>query len=390
MKRVLALALCICLALTGCKSAPNDTESQVIEPASYVYPEEYASMDDAELVDGLEESVYESLVSELDSDDYLVEDVEVSYVSQEYLDELSSNSKANIFFGYSLEEVIDHFGGTPYVFTNDGGSTVVREFESYDDTWEQVATNVAMGAGVIVVCATVTAVAPAAGAPTAVTAIFTFATNGAVIGSAIDASVSGTVTGIMKGIETGDAGKAIKAAMLGASEGFKSGAIIGAATGGAAEGLGLLRATRNGLTMSEAAEIQMESKLPLQIIQDMRNMEEYEIYKSANLEACTMKTAEGTRTVLARDLDMKIVDNNGLTNRERMLKGMNPIDENGISFEYHHVGQKNDGALALLTRSEHDMPGLHFGQESEIERQAFNSERVSINKYLAELYPEAA
>lgn len=210
------------------------------------------------------------------------------------------------------------------------------------------------------------------------------------VGSAIDATVSGTVTGIMKGMETGDVEESIKAAILGASEGFKSGAIIGAATGGAAEGLGLLRASRNGLTMSEAAAIQMESKLPLQIIQDMRNMEEYEIYKGANLEAYTMKTAEGTRTVLARDLDMKIVDDNGLTNRERMLKGMNPIDENGISFEYHHVGQKNDGALALLTRSEHDMPGLHFGQESEIERRAFNSERASINRYLAELYPEAA
>ena len=383
MKRVLALALCICLVLAGCKGAPSDTESQVIKPVSYAYPEEYASMDDTELVDGLEESVYESLVSELGSDDYLVEDVEVSYVSQEYLDELASNSKKNIFFGYSLEEVINHFGETPYVFTNDGGSTVVREFESY------VATNVAMGAGVIVVCATVTAVAPAVGAPTAVTAIFTFATKGAVIGSAIDASVSGTVAGVMKGMETGDAKEAIKAAMLGASEGFKSGAIIGATTGGAAEGAGLLRASRNGLTVSEAAAIQMESKLPLRIIQDMRNVEEYEIYKSANLKACTVKTADGTRTVLARDLDMKIVDNNGLTNRERMLDGLNPIDENGISLEYHHIGQKNDGALALLTRSEHDMPGLHFGQESEIERRAFNSERASINKYLIELYPEA-
>ena len=87
---------------------------------------------------------------------------------------------------------------------------------------------------------------------------------------------------------------------------------------------------------------------------------------------------EGTRTILARDLDMQIVDENGMTNLQRLQNGKNAVDANGNPFEWHHVGQKNDGALAMLSRTEHDAKGLHFAQESEIERQAFNTEKVYI------------
>lgn len=379
MKRLISLLLCGCLALAGCASNAS-TSSEVVAPQSYSYPAEYDSANDPDIVEGLEESVYMSLLDSLDSDEYVIDEVEVAHVSKEYLDELSWNSQENVFFGYTLSEIKDYFADTPYVFTVEDGQTVVKPFESYDETWEKVAANVATGTGVILVLVTVSAVAPAVGAPAAITAIFTFATEGAVAGAVIDASISGAVSGIVTGYETGDVDEAIKSASLAASEGYKMGAIIGAATGGAYEGIGLLRASRNGLTMSEAAAIQMESKLPLSIIKDMRNMEEYEVYKNAGLKAYTVKTSQGMRTVLARDLDMARLDENGLTNLQRMEKGLNPIDENGIPFEYHHVGQKNDGALAMLSRSEHDAPGLHFNQESEIERNLFNSERSEINK----------
>lgn len=388
MKRLLSLLLCCCLALAGCASDAPTTE--LVAPESYSYPAEFESANDPEIIEGLEESIYLDLIDSLDSNEYMVDKVEVAHVSKEYLDELNWNSQENVFFGYTLSDIKDYFGDTPYVFTVEEGQTIAKPFESYDETWEMVATNVATGTGVILVLVTVSAVAPAVGAPAAITAIFTFATEGAVAGAVIDASISGAVTGIVTGVETGDIDEALKSATLAASEGYKMGAIIGAATGGAAEGIGLLRASRNGLTMSEAAAIQMESKLPLSIIKDMRNMEEYEVYKSAGLKACTVKTPQGTRTVLARDLDMARLDENGLTNYQRMQKGLNPLDENGVPFEYHHVGQKNDGALALLSRSEHDMPGLHFNQESEIERQLFNSERAEINRnIIIQLYPSA-
>ena len=395
MRRLLTALLCACLVLSGCATTPS-SETQIVEPVSYHYPDEYASPADPEIAEGLEESVYASLREALNSEDFLIDEVEVAYVSQEYLDELQYNSQENVFFGYTLPEIRDYFEGAPYVFTVENGATVVKPFEDYDDTWERVAVNVATGTGVIAVCATVTVLAPAVGAPTAVTAIFTFATGGAVSGAVVDAAISGVFTGITTGVQTGDIGQAIKAAALSASEDYKCGAIIGAAAAGAAEGVGLLKASKYakkageaGLTMSEAAKVQLESGFSLKTIRNMRNMDEYEVYKSAGLKECIVKTPEGTRRVLARDLDMKITDKDGRTNLQRMEKGLNPIDENGVTYDYHHVGQKNDGTLALLSKHEHRMSGLHSKQMSEIERNAFNREKRQINKIsAAQLYEQ--
>lgn len=395
MRRLLTALLCACLVLSGCATTPS-SETQIVEPVSYHYPDEYASPADPEIAEGLEESVYASLREALNSEDFLIDEVEVAYVSQEYLDELQYNSQENVFFGYTLPEIRDYFEGVPYVFTVENGVTVVKPFEDYDDTWEQVAVNVATGTGVIAVCATVTVLAPAVGAPTEVTAIFTFATGGAVSGAVVDAAISGVFTGITTGVQTGDIEQAIKAAALSASEDYKCGAIIGAAAAGAAEGVGLLKASKYakkageaGLTMSEAAKVQLESGFSLKTIRNMRNMDEYEVYKSAGLKECIVKTPEGTRRVLARDLDMKIADKDGRTNLQRMEKGLNPIDENGVTYDYHHVGQKNDGTLALLSKHEHRMSGLHSKQMSEIERNAFNREKRQINKIsAAQLYEQ--
>lgn len=396
MKRLIAVLLSACLALCGCATSAS-SESELVAPVSYEFPSEFASMSDPELVESLEDSVYESLLATFGSDEFVVDEVEVAYVSKEYLDEFAYNSQENVFFGYSLFDIKEYFGDTPYVFTVEDGQTVAKPFEDYDDTWDQVAANVATGTGVIAVCVIVTVLAPAVGAPAAVTAIFTFATTGAVTGAAIDATVSGAFSGIATGIKTGSVEDAVKAAALSASEGYKCGAIIGAVTGAGVEGVGLLRASKYakasgeaGLTINEVATVQLESGYSLKTIRNMRNMEEYAVYKDAGLEEIVVKTPQGTRKILAREVDMVRVDENGLTNIERMQKGLNPLDENGIAFEYHHVGQKNDGALALLSRSEHDTPGLHFAQDSEIERQLFNAERLEINMILAERYLLAA
>lgn len=389
MKRLVAALLIACLSLTGCTGGIT-IGSNVVSPRSYEYPEEYASLSDPELVDSLEEGVYNSLVAELDSNEYLVEEVQVAYISQEYLDELSFNSKENVFFGYTLDDVIAHFGSTPYVFTAADGKTVVKEFESYDDTWDQIASNVAAGTGVIVILATISFAAPVVGAPQALTAVFTFATKGAVVGAAIEAPVSGAIAGIMTGLETGDPNEAIKSAALSASEGYKMGAIVGGATGALSEFTWLKSASANGLTMSQAATIQKESRYPLEVIQDMRNMDEYLVYKEAGLKPCTVATPYGKRTVLARDLDLARKDAEGYTNLYRMEHGKPPLDANGHPYELHHIGQKNNGALAILTREEHDSKGLHIMQESEIDRPIFDSERKQLYRNIAPLYSEAA
>ena len=67
-----------------------------------------------------------------------------------------------------------------------------------------------------------------------------------------------------------------------------------------------------------------------------------------------------------------------------MMEGKAPLDSAGKSFELHHIGQKNDGTLAILTRSEHDNAALHgYVKQSEIDRPAFNTIREEFWKAMA-------
>lgn len=56
-------------------------------------------------------------MSDLDSSDYFVENVQAVYISQEYLDELAFNSQENVYFGYTLSELNAQFQGEKYIFT---------------------------------------------------------------------------------------------------------------------------------------------------------------------------------------------------------------------------------------------------------------------------------
>jgi hypothetical protein len=76
------------------------------------------------------------------------------------------------------------------------------------------------------------------------------------------------------------------------------------------------------------------------------------------------------------DINLSRVDEYGRTNLERMLSGKAPLDSTGKPFELHHIGQKNNGSLAILTSKEHDAASLHgFVSKSEIDRDAFNATR---------------
>ena len=81
------------------------------------------------------------------------------------------------------------------------------------------------------------------------------------------------------------------------------------------------------------------------------------------------------------DIDLYRIDSKGRTNIERMKQGLAPQDSNGISYELHHIGQKKNGTLAILSQSEHDNPAIHgflkrteahaTGTNWDKERQAF-------------------
>lgn len=420
MKRIISLILACALILSGCAQAQgtsvvtyeteqvevqneslnnsdevnkevkeNDqlneeiptAEEEDADPSPYEYVVDFESLDDADLMRYVEDNIYAELVEKLDSDEYFVENVSTAYVSQEYIDELTFNSQSNIYFGFTLAELDEMFQGTRYVFTlGEEGDTIVTAFEEYDDTYEKVIKNVAMGSGVILVCVTVSVVTGGVGAP-AVSMIFAASARTGTIYALSSGALSAVAAGVVTGIQTKDMEQAKEAALLAGSESFKWGAISGVISGGASEAIVLKGATMKGLTMNEAAVIQKESKYPVEVIKQFHNIEEYEVFKTANLKPYMIN---GKTALVRADIDLKQLDELERTNLRRMELGLAPLDANGASYELHHIGQEADATLAILTQAEHDNAVLHgYKIISEIDRKAFAAQRRKFWKTMA-------
>ncbi|MBR6383284.1 MAG: HNH/ENDO VII family nuclease [Lachnospiraceae bacterium] len=403
IKRIISVFLIFIIAFIGCKPQnissstemiPVSVDNQGVEEEEF--PEVlldadgnvlYSSMSDEDLLEYIENDLYYKIVRELDNDEYFVESISAKYISQEYLDEIEYNSKPNIYFGYTLAELDEEFQGTRYVFTlGENGETVVKEFQEYDDTYDQIVRNVAIGTGVILVCVVVSIVTHGAGA-VAVSTMFAVAAKTGTVVALSDGALSAVVCGAIEGIETGDVEKALKTGALEGSKSFKWGAIVGCVTGGATKFYDLYKGTQTGLSLSEVATIQKESKLPTDIIKQFHSMEEYKVFAEANLEP---KVINGKSVLFNNNIDWHdTLDELGRNNLERVKKGLAPIDATGQKYELHHIGQNADGTLAILTQAEHDKPGLHgFKLVSEIDRNEFNQFRTKFWKTIGKMIEE--
>lgn len=402
MKKFIALILTIAIFLTGCSfenvanisseiSSITDSSDMAIDDSKIGKQNNITSLDDPNLPELIEENVYNELIDSLNDSNYFVENVQAIYISQEYIDELEYNSQANIYFGYTLDELNQVFEGNKFVFTtDDNGQTTVKAFEEYDDTYDKIIRNVAIGTGVILICVTVSVLTAGSASTVAVSAIFAAAAKGAAIGAVSNGALGGVAAGAVTAVQTGDTDAAMKAAALEASEGFKWGAIIGAVSGGSGKALELKGATLNGLTMNEAAQIQKESKWPIDLIKSIHSKEEYNILNSGNH---TVVKIGGRNVLVPKDINWNLKDAKGLTNLERAEKGYSILDSSGNPYEVHHIGQKNDGPFALLTKSEHMSDGhnkiLHYQEgASEIDRTTFAKVKKDLFKNLFKLKEE--
>ena len=241
---------------------------------------DFDSLDDPAFLQYLEDSVYANLESKFADNEaiYQIDNVSVTFVSREYLEETAYNSKANIFFGYSLAQIDEIFQGQKYVFTmSDKGETVVQEFlEIPDDTYNRVIKNVLVGSGVILICVTVTVLTSGAAAPaiaaggtsvssiaaagTVTTAakvnmIFAASAHSAASFAAKGALCAGATTLVARGFETGwDTDAMTESALVNSSEGFKWGAISGAVIGGGNKALQIHSTGRGPITPREAEQ----------------------------------------------------------------------------------------------------------------------------------------
>lgn len=280
MKRTIALLLAVLMLLTGCTQQPvqnqetnpselassevsstpatdgsesnqSNTEEEIVFEEDA--PVEFASLSDPDLLQYVEDNIYTDLTARFNSDDYIIESVNAVYVSEEYLEEVAYNSQSNIYFGYTLEELDAQFQGTRYIFSlGENGETVVEEFAGYDDTYDRVIKNVAIGTGVILVCVTVSVVSGGVGAPAAVSMIFASAAKTGTIYALSSGTISAVAAGTITGIQTGDFEEAKKAAALAGSESFKWGAITGVITGGVSKGVELYRSSKTIPTPRES------------------------------------------------------------------------------------------------------------------------------------------
>lgn len=376
MKRIIALFLCAAIFLTSCSQSqpqetnpdntPDNTSSESVEPVVWEDAEpDYNALDDTLLLTHIENLIYTETITTLDSEEYFVENVSAVYISKEYLEEVAFNSQSNIYFGYTLAELDEIFQGEKYIFTlSESGTTTVQELQVIEDiSTETMLKNVAIGTGVILICVTVSFVSAGVSAP-AVSVIFSASATTAKTFAISSAAFGSISAGVVRGIQTGDFDEAIEAATLAGSEGFKWGAVSGAIVGGVSQGVSLYGAAKQtSFTINEYAKIQQETGYPLDVIKQFHTMDEYQAFKNANLQPAMV----GNKTALIKtDIDLNRIDAKGRTNLERMQQGLAPKDSNGISYELHHVGQKKDGTLAILSQSEHDNPAIHgFLQKTE-------------------------
>lgn len=110
-----------------------------------------------------------------------------------------------------------------------------------------------------------------------------------------------------------------------------------------------------GLSAAEKAEIRKaRPDFPNKVIDAINSFKEYKIYDNAGLVNAEIN---GKPCLINKNIDYDQKDAWGQTNRERMEKGLAPLDKNGRPFELHHVGQKESSPLAELTFEEHRCNG---------------------------------
>ena len=356
MKRIIAVIITIAFLVTGCSIGGKNQESKTKTTTTTSISEKlkFSDMKNPESLEQYKDEVYSTLINSFGNKEYYIEDIKATYVSQEYIDEINENSKENIYFGYTLSQLDKQFSGKRYVFTSDdNGKTVVKEFEKYDDTYEQVIKNVSIGAGVILFCATVSAIT---GGATSI--IFATAASEGTKMALSAGGISTVISGGVTYVQTGDMNKSLKSAILEGSKEFKWGAILGSVVGGF-KGKSLAKepnkydATKKGFAFKEDCQIQKKSKYSPEVIKYIGSEKEYEVYKNAgNFE----QVVNGKKALIQKiDLQYKSkYKGEMITNYERIKKyGLAPLDNTGASYEIHHMGQESNSTYAILTKDQH-------------------------------------
>ena len=118
-----------------------------------------------------------------------------------------------------------------------------------------------------------------------------------------------------------------------------------------------------GLTDEEKKKIKEETGWSDEIINNIKNMKQYEILKNAGLIEVEIN---GRKCLIKENIDLDYTDEDGVSNRERMARGLAPLDsKTGKPIELHHLGQKPDSPLVELTEEEHRTGEYEDGKKNQ-------------------------
>lgn len=353
----------------------------------YITPEDFEKLDfnnmsDKEYEEVIKDLVYKNLIDQIDTNEYFISDISTQRVSQEYLQQVEANNEENIIFTKTTSE-LENMEDNAYFFdVDDSGNTIIQEI-SKDDVHENsslrtVINNISIGAGVIMVTASI-GLLTTTSAP-ALSVICLVGAKSGLIGAMSTGAISTAISGTANYVKTKNLAKSAENAIVGGSEDFKIAAIACTATGGIAKWTNLLSGTKGGLKLKNVAQIQKETKWSNNTIKQIGSMEEYNVYKKNKL----VEVKVGDKNMLVPSNLKKIL----LTdeNLSRVEKGLAPLDANGKPYELHHMLQKQDSTLAILSDTEHAKIPNKYENKSKINRKDFAKIRRKIWKKIYELY----
>ena len=106
-----------------------------------------------------------------------------------------------------------------------------------------------------------------------------------------------------------------------------------------------------GVTEEQKAKIKEETGWSDEIVDNIQSMDQYAVLKDANVVEVEIN---GKKCLIKENIDLSYQDQDGVSNRDRMERGLPPLDsKTGKPIELHHLGQKADSPLVELTEEEH-------------------------------------
>lgn len=227
MKKQIYRILSIILICTICCCFISCNHSQTFE---YDYTNvNFSELSDKNTLYFFQETLEDDL-QEYNSN-YIVEYVDCTYYSKEYINELYYNSQKNCYFGYDYDEICSYMNNENWCFTVENGETIPSLVISPQNALINTLKKIVAGTGVILICAVISSISAGVGAAP-MACFFAGAAKGALTGAIKGALVSGAIGGIVGGIKTKNFQGVIDGALSSLGDGFMWGAIAGALSGG--------------------------------------------------------------------------------------------------------------------------------------------------------------